>query len=180
MSLHIKENLSYVECTDLNVINEFIESIFIEVDKKVTDFNQNVIIGTIYRPPNTKLDCFNNYMYETLSKIKLENKLVYLMGDFNVNLLNSDNHSLTSEFLDLMYSFSLLPLINKPTRIHKNGVSLIDNIYSNNLNNLNNKPMINGIFYTDISDHLPIFSINLDSTCIHSENCFFYIQKATE
>ena len=33
VSLHIKENLSYVERTDLNVINEYIEFIFIEVDK---------------------------------------------------------------------------------------------------------------------------------------------------
>ena len=37
--------------------------------------------------------------------------------------------------------------------------------------------MINGIFYTDISDHLPIFSINLDSTCIHSENYVSFIYK---
>ena len=42
---------------------------------------------------------------------------MYLMGDYNVNLLNIDNHLLTSEFLEMFYSYSFLPVINKPTRV---------------------------------------------------------------
>ena len=64
-----------------------------------------------------------------LSKTKRENKQVYIMGDFNINLLNSEKHNLTSEFLQLMYSNSYLPLINKPTRVTATTATLIDNIF---------------------------------------------------
>ena len=78
------------------------------------------------------------------------------MGDYNINLLNVDIHNLSSEFLNLMYSFAFFPVINKPTRISKNTSSLIDNIFCNDI--IENV-LFNGILYTDVSDHLPIFSI---------------------
>ena len=48
------------------------------------------------------------------------------MGDFN--LLNSDSHSATSEFLDNMISLMLLPIISRPTRVTSSSATLIDNI----------------------------------------------------
>jgi hypothetical protein len=36
--------------------------------------------------------------------ISKENKLCYLMGDFNLNLLNHHTHQLTAEFVDIMQS----------------------------------------------------------------------------
>ena len=42
------------------------------------------------------------------------------MGDFNINLLNIDKHLLSSEFIEMMYSFAYIPLIIKPTRIKNN------------------------------------------------------------
>ena len=78
------------------------------------------------------------------------------MGDYNINMLNVDIHNLSSEFLNLMYSFAFFPVINKPTRISKNTSSLIDNIFCNDI--IENV-LFNGILYTDISDHPPIFSI---------------------
>ena len=91
--------------------------------------------------------------------IKCERKLIYLMGDFNINLLNSEKHLLTYEFLDIMYSFSFYPLINKPTRVGNETASLIDNIYCKDLEMYH---MFNGILYTNISDHFPIFLINFN------------------
>ena len=38
------------------------------------------------------------------------------MGDFNFNLLNS-NDKLTENFVDMMFDKGYYPLINKPTRI---------------------------------------------------------------
>ena len=76
------------------------------------------------------------------------------MGDFNINLLNVNQHTATNEFLENMYSLHFLPLITKPTRVQSNSATLIDNIFSNQLNNI-----ISGVLYTDISDHYPIFVI---------------------
>ena len=54
-----------------------------------------------------------------------------------------------------MYSNAFLPQITKPTRIIPTSATLIDNIYSNNI--LGENTQMQGIIYTDISDHLPIF-----------------------
>jgi len=63
-------------------------------------------------------------------------------------------------YLDLIYSYSLMPTIYKPTRITKTSATLIDNILTNNENILHS-----AILLTDVSDHLPtILSTNLDVT----------------
>ena len=47
---------------------------------------------------------FNNIMMTTSEKISMENKEAYLMGDFNINLINYDSHNPTSQFLDCICS----------------------------------------------------------------------------
>jgi len=119
--------------------------------------HKNIIIGEIYRPPNTDIDLFNTNLMDILDSIQRENKLIYLLGDFNINLLNTDIHNYSSEFIDIMYSHSLFPLINKPTRVTERSATLIDNIFSNNIQD---NDLLNGILLTDISDHFPVFSVN--------------------
>ena len=48
----------------------------------------------------------------------------------------------------------MYPLIHFPTRITQNTCSLLDNIFTNNLDH-----MFTGVLTADISDHLPIFSL---------------------
>ena len=79
-------------------------------------------------------------------------KIVYLMGDFNINLLNEDVHPLTNEFINVLSSHSFYPGITKPTRITSSTASLIDNIFTNS-----KSKQTSGIIITDLSDHLPIF-----------------------
>ena len=101
---------------------------------------------------------FNDSMATILNNIKAEGKFCYIMGDFNLNLLNANSHNPTNDFIDLMYSYNFIPLINKPTRVGLNSATLIDNVFTNNLSN----NILQGILYSDISDHFPIFMI--DST----------------
>ena len=78
-------------------------------------------------------------------------------GDFNINLLKYNKNQPTKEFVDMMYSFGLYPLISKPTRITSEGATLIDNIFTNDIDCTNTR--CNGLLITDISDHLPVFVI---------------------
>ena len=55
----------------------------------------------IYRPPNTDISHFINTKKDTLDKIKNENKICYLVGDDNINLINIELHSLTSDLMML-------------------------------------------------------------------------------
>ena len=49
-------------------------------------------------------DCLN----ELLDKLSKENKTLFLLGDFNINLLNYDIHPSTNEFLDSLSSHYFL------------------------------------------------------------------------
>ena len=88
------------------------------------------------------------------------------MGDFNINLLNADTHRLTSDFLQCLYSFMFMPLINKPTRGTSSTATLIDNIYCNDVTECK---FIQRIMMTDISDHILIFCIKSDCERMETE-----------
>ena len=58
-----------------------------------------------------------NYLNKLLENTSKEQKSIFLLGDFNVNLLNYNEHNETNEFLDSLASKSFIPLIIQPTRI---------------------------------------------------------------
>ena len=80
---------------------------------------------------------------------------MFLLGDFNVNLLNYNEHNQTNEVLDSLTSNSLIPLILQPTRITSHSSTLIDNIFSNVIE----PDIISGHLTGTNSDHLPQFAI---------------------
>ena len=103
--LYVDENINYKARNDLNEIKhpEYTESLFIEIEQSKS---KNIIVGVIYRPPDQDIKEFNNFADSLLSKVtKNENKLVYIMGDFNVNVLNEDIHIPTSDFINTFSSY---------------------------------------------------------------------------
>ena len=162
VSLFVKEGIEYFLREDISVKNNTLESLFIEIDKDCIDKPHNAIIGVLYRPPGNDLIPFNEYLEEILAKIKAEKKLVYLLGDYNVDLLQYEKHTASQDFLDLLYSHHLLPNITKPTRVTKSSATLIDNIFSNDISSAEN--LFKGLLYTDITDHYPIFYIDYSCT----------------
>ena len=80
---------------------------------------------------------------------------MFLLGDFNINLLNYNEHNQTNEFLDSLGSNSFIPLILQPDRITSHSNTLIDNIFPNVID----PDMISGNLTATISDHLPQFAI---------------------
>ena len=119
----------------------------------------NVVIGIIYRPPNTDINAFNDQFATVMENIKQEKKICYLMGDYNINFLNDELHGPTSDFNDIMYSNGFIPLITRPPRVTESTATLIDNIFTNRLNSQHGGT-IQGILLTNISDHYPIFHID--------------------
>ena len=129
------------------------ESTFIEI---VNPKKSNIIVGVIYRHPSMDLNDFNcNYLNQLLENISKEKKSIFLLGDFNVNLLNYNEHNQTNEFLDSLASNSFIPLILQPTRITSHSNTLIDNIFSSVID----PDIISGNLTATISDHLPQFAI---------------------
>ena len=81
-----------------------------------------------------------------------------MLGDYNINLLNTDKHAASQDFVDILFSHSFFPTITKPTRVTDKSATLIDNIFYNNY--VQNTSSLTGILYTGISDHFPIFHID--------------------
>ena len=96
-----------------------------------------------------------SYLNKLLENISKEQKSIFLLGDFNFNLLNYNEHNRTNKFLDSLVSNSFIPLILKPTRIASHSNILIDNVFSNVID----PDIISGNLNATISDHLPQFAI---------------------
>jgi len=94
-------------------------------------------------------------MQEIMTKIENENKLVFIMGDVRIYLLNYENYTHTSDFLNTFFTNHLQPLVLQPTRVTDSTSTLIDNIFSNDVTS----KVTSGNILIQISDHFPQFSI---------------------
>ena len=129
VGLFINSNFTYVKRDDLSVfIPHVIESVFFEIQ---INERKTIILGVVYRPntqPRADIDIFMQTIIEIQSKIKEENKVSYLMGDFNIDLLKVNIHAKTNEFVNDLISQGFLPKITRPTRITPHSATLIDHI----------------------------------------------------
>ena len=136
-----------LECTDDSIM----ESMFVQITQHGLSV-KDVIIGVIYRPPNTNVQLFLDKLICMLDKINNDGRPSYLLGDFNINLFNnSANYS--QRFLNTFLSAGFYPRIDRPTRISDHSATLIDNIFTNT----HDCDIKSGIWLADISDHLPMF-----------------------
>ena len=100
---------------------------------------KKVLVSCVYRAPNTNVDILSDFFLEILRNNR--NKTIYLCGDFNIDLLQSDKNNST--------------LITRPTRITCQSKTLIDNIFTSDVTS----HIQSGLLINDTSDHLPIFQM---------------------
>ena len=136
----------------------FAESLWIELNNS----KYKIIVGIIYRKPNTDLDQFQNSLLSVLDNLSADKSNVILVGDFNVNLLQTCIDGKAVELLTSLESTGLHQIITSPTRVTRDSSSLIDHIYTN----ISKYKMHSGIIETDISDHFPVFVAFENFSCI--------------
>lgn len=99
---------------------------------------------------------FNNCFNQLLDEVSKEQKQIFLIRDFNINLLNcNDEHHNVNEFLDPLASSSINPYVLHLTRLTIQSKILIDNIFSNILS----CRTISRNITTTTFDHLPQFLV---------------------
>ena len=82
-----------------------IESCFIEID----DHGSKILVGSIYRPPNSNINCFLS-RYKEISKSLKKFKGHCLIGmDHNLDFLKAGKHATTQSFVDLNLDIGLFP-----------------------------------------------------------------------
>ena len=131
VSLFLRQGIDYQTCDYLTLMNDYVESVFGQLSHKSIKSTRDIIVDVIYRKPNTDVKSFVHEMSNLLSLLQKTNKVVYIMGDYNINLLNVHTHIPTADFIHMMYSYSFFHLITKPTRVTGNTATLIDNIFCN-------------------------------------------------
>ena len=122
---------------------------------EITINNKTTTFLNIYRSPNS----LNNLFLDKFDKIieSIKSKRCYVLGDMNYNLINLDKHNNTAQYYNNLMTASFKPLILKPTRITDTNSTLIDHIWTNDLNHTSK--MKSHILVTDITDHLPCITV---------------------
>ena len=77
-----------------------LESTFIEI---INPTRKNIVCGCIYRHPSISFLC------PLLEKLVSENKNIFLLGDFNIDLIKIDSESEIANFFDTIASNLLVP-----------------------------------------------------------------------
>ena len=116
------------------------ECLFVEV---IRPKEKNIVLGVVYRSPKVNFRDFISNLDSFMAQLSSENKVCYVMADWNLDLMKR----------------SFVSLITRPTRITSNTATPIDNIFTNDIDNC----AASGLFVTDISDHLPIFCLSSKS-----------------
>ena len=59
VAIYIQNHLSFSVRPDIGWFDQDLETLFVEMDGSQVDCKKNVILGVIYRPPNTSIEVFN-------------------------------------------------------------------------------------------------------------------------
>ena len=173
---------SEYQVKQLNLRNSSVlwESLFIEVT--LAD-GKKIIIGDIYRAPREEVNIITTFIVELSHILTLLNRmtlLVYLCGDYNINLLKMHEKNSYEIFFETMLVHSYLPNITLPTGLTDTSNTLIDNVFANSAK----FEAVSGILINNISDHQAIFTIItiprervIIHTNISSNNQTTYTQK---
>ena len=145
--LYVHNSLNFTKICHLSLCKESIESLFI----CITNLPEPIIVGVIYRPPNSSLSEFNVEYEKIISD--LHSKKSYILGDYNINLLNITS-SLEQQYEEATFAGGFTPVISVPTHQMPHCTrSCIDNIHTNDID----PSIVSGVISDKISHHHPIF-----------------------
>ena len=106
-----------------------IENIFFDILLPKTTL---ILVGIVYRPPNQSrfLERLTSAITNTNA---FDNQEVYILGDFNINLMNSKKNvpNGIKKYREFCSQHGLKQLITSPTRITMTSTSLLDHILTN-------------------------------------------------
>ena len=156
VAIFIRDDLHFRMRYDLCVANPVFDWLAIEMINQ--EGKKNIILN-IYRPPDSDVDVFVEYLNVFLTSMNHKTG-IYIGGDFNINLL--DHGHLKTNFEKTLLEHNLLPTITRPTRMTRHSATLIDNIFTNKYSN-----NVNGILLEDLSDHFPIFTMSQSKLKLH-------------
>ena len=89
-----------------------------------------MLITCCYRPPSGAIKGLNRFLENIFKKATTENKLCFVVGDFNLDCLNYNKNLEIRMFNNRIFAHGCIPLTTRPTRVTSKTVFLIDNIFT--------------------------------------------------
>ena len=115
--------------------------------------NKTMIIVNFYRSPSKNPKNFIDLLDNIARGLdRHSRKQIMFFGDANIDLIKYDTDINGQNVIDILAKHSFAQLVSKPTRITDHSATLIDHVYTNNIENISS---CNVLTY-NISDHLPI------------------------
>ncbi|KAJ8914711.1 hypothetical protein NQ315_017421 [Exocentrus adspersus] len=150
--LYIKKHIAYKILT----VNNNIEQLWI----KFKLGGIQTAVGVLYRPWNVNVDYFIDALELALSVAGQECDQLFLLGDFNIDLLKPYSSS-AQKLNQVLDSFGLCQLVNSPTRITPTSETLLDLVITSSENCISS---IDVLSLNHISDHeLIVCTLNVKS-----------------
>ena len=146
-----------------NVFSNSLEHVFFEI---LLPKVKPIAIGIFYGPPN--VNNFLEILLNDFKKVDIRKKEIYILGDFNINLLQNgkfilkenqsnifkiDTTPLINKYKEFCQTFSLTEIIKDTTRTTCSTSSLLDHILTNSLEKISQK----GTLDVSLSDHQLIY-----------------------
>ena len=102
--LYAASELSVTIRDDLIIEDGHSDSLFMEIDIKNS---KNIIVGVIYRPPDSDIDNFKIKLEKLLYCINQTNKTCFILGDYNIDLAKDDSG--INDFINVLHSSFFFP-----------------------------------------------------------------------
>ena len=150
--IYIHKQFKYTLIDTINQDATGWEYLCIEMSHR-TPHSQKYLLCNVYRKPGEIVDEMNAFLVDFstfLQRVKNLNKLSYICGDYNIDLLKVKINPRFGEFFDHIISSGFFPKITLPTRFTDQSSTLIDNVFSTNIE----EKEVSGILLNHISHKL--------------------------
>ena len=151
---------------DLNALEDEFETLCVEINTGTR--SKNIVICCAYGHRDTDTTKFIEYLEAILSKVD-KNKIICVMGDFNINLLNYESLNETNGFINSMVSHYLLPHILQPTRVTDHSATIIDNVFTN----ATEFNTVSGNILNELADHFSKFLVIKKLPITHKDAAYY-------
>ena len=142
--------------------------------KNIKTLKKILVISIYYRHPSYDTALFLQSLNNKIADLDISNYNVYLLEDFNRSISINRRSSVAQNYLDMLASNSMCPIITQPTRAADTSSTIIDHI----ITNCSSHSILPGIIKSDLTDHYLVFcSINHPINIKPSSKYFYRFMK---
>ena len=167
VGMYVSSKLNF-EVIAENTLDANCEDIWVCVKNIKT--SKKILVAAIYRHPSSDTALFVQSLNNKIADLDILNYNAYLLGYFNLNISMNRRSSVAQNYLDMLASNSMCPIITQLTRVADTSSTIIDHI----ITNCSSHSVLPGIINSDLTDHYPVFCSINHPIKIKLSNKYFY------